>query len=205
MVPAAGGEYPKGTSSRFTLRRPLACGSDSDETRLRDHKRPPPRPKSEPSEAGPIWKGGATKRYKVFGASPQTDAGNVVSAVCSDAVVPAAGVEYPKGTSSRFTLRRPLACGGDSDETRLRDHKRPPRWAAFCGAGGGGRTRTVLPPGDFKSPASACSATPARFGTGESYHHSRQKSMTCPSVRFHHLPEPFRPVFATIWAGRRIL
>ena len=38
--------------------------------------------KSEPSEAGPILEGGATERYKAFGASPQTDAGNVVSAVC---------------------------------------------------------------------------------------------------------------------------
>ncbi len=90
---AAGVECPKGTSSRFALGRPLASGGDSDETRLRYHKGPPPRPKSEPSKAGPIWKGGATKRYKVFGASPQTDAGNIVSAVCSDAVVPAAGVE----------------------------------------------------------------------------------------------------------------
>ena len=90
---AAGVEYPRGTSSRCALGRPLASGGDFVETRLRDQKRPPPRPKSEPSEAGPIWKGGATKRYKVFGASPQTDAGNAVSAVCSDAVVPAAGVE----------------------------------------------------------------------------------------------------------------
>ena len=40
--------------------------------------------KPEPSEAGPVLRGGATKRYKVFGASQQTDAGNVVSTVCSD-------------------------------------------------------------------------------------------------------------------------
>ncbi len=71
------------------------------------------------------------KRYKVFSASPQTDAGNAVSAVCSDAVVPAAGVEYPKGTSSRCALGRPLASGGDSVETRLRDQKRPPRWGGL--------------------------------------------------------------------------
>ncbi len=42
------------------------------------------------------------------------------------AMVSAAGVEYPKGTSSRFTLRRPFAFGGDSDETRFQGRKRPP-------------------------------------------------------------------------------
>ena len=31
------------------------------------------------------------------------------------------------------------------------------------GAGGGDRTRTVFPPGDFKSPASASSATPTIY------------------------------------------
>ncbi len=48
----------------------------------------PKEPNRKPFARLPIWKGGATKRYKVFGDSPQTDAENVVSAVCSDAVVP---------------------------------------------------------------------------------------------------------------------
>ncbi len=159
---AAGVECPKGTSSRFALGRPLASGGDSDETRLRYHKGPPPRPKSEPSKAGPIWKGGATKRYKVFGASPQTDAGNIVSAVCSDAVVPAAGVECPRGTSSRFALGRPLASGGDSDETRLRYHKGPPPVGRpFVVPAAGVEPARVISPTDFESVTSANSITPA--------------------------------------------
>ena len=44
------------------------------------------------------------------------------------------------------------------------------------GAGGGARTRTVLPPRDFKSLASACFATPARSVT--SYHRSQHLSST---------------------------
>ena len=53
----------------------------------------PKGPNRKPFARLPIWKGGAKSRYKVFGASPQTDAENVVSTVCSDAVVPVAGVE----------------------------------------------------------------------------------------------------------------
>ena len=46
----------------------------------------------------------------------------------------------------------------------------------FSGAGGGARTRTVLPPRDFKSLASACFATPAHSVT--SYHRSQHLSST---------------------------
>ena len=48
----------------------------------------------------PIWKGGAAERYRVFGASPQTDAGNDVSAACSDVVVRARGLE-PRRSPTR--------------------------------------------------------------------------------------------------------
>ena len=158
-APRFPGEFSDAVS--FSKATPFCGSGDFDETRLRDQKRPPPRPKSEPSEAGPIWKGEATKRYKVFGASPQTDAGNVVSAVCSDAVS-AAGVEYPRGTSSRCALGRPLASGGDSDETRLRDQKRPPPVGrSFVVPAAGVEPARVISPTDFESVTSANSITPA--------------------------------------------
>ena len=58
----------------------------------------------------------------------------------------------------RKTENRPLSCES----------------GRFSGAGGGARTRTVLPPRDFKSLASACFATPARSVT--SYHRSQHLS-----------------------------
>ena len=60
----------------------------------------------------------------------------------------------------RKTENRPLSCES----------------GRFSGAGGGARTRTVLPPRDFKSLASACFATPARSVT--SYHRSQRLSST---------------------------
>lgn len=60
----------------------------------------------------------------------------------------------------RKTENRPLSCES----------------GRFSGAGGGARTRTVLPPRDFKSLASACFATPARSVT--SYHRSQHLSST---------------------------
>ena len=98
------------------------------------------------------------KRYKVSGASPKTDAGNAVSAVCSD-VVPVAGVDLRcgEGRVAALTNVRARPCEGPSRTECLRQPihyrsrstpaKRPPdqpRWgrSGGLGAGGGGRTRT---------------------------------------------------------------
>ena len=63
------------------------------------------------------------------------------------------------------------------------------------GAGGGARTRTVLPPRDFKSLASACFATPARSVT--SYHRSQHLSSTGnPDGRRAHIARSVRQICA---------
>ena len=61
------------------------------------------------------------KRYKVSGASPKTDAGNAVSAVCSD-VVPVAGVDLRcgEGRVAALTNVRARPCEGPSRTECLR-------------------------------------------------------------------------------------
>ena len=72
-----------------------------------------------------------------------------------------AGARAPTRLRQRFRQASPTA-----NSPRLPTTGEP----EAIGAGGGGRTRTVLPPGDFKSPASAGSATPARARDAE--HHT---------------------------------
>ncbi len=79
----------------------------------------------------------------------------------------------------RKTENRPLSCES----------------GRFSGAGGGARTRTVLPPRDFKSLASACFATPARSVT--SYHRSQHLSSTGnPDGRRAHIARSVRQICA---------
>ncbi len=107
---------------------------------------------------GPILRGGRTQRICSFRGS-FGNRENGMELRSSDA---AAGVECPKGTSSRFALGRPLACGGDSDETRLRHHKGPPpAGRPFVVPAAGVEPARVISPLDFESNTSANSITPA--------------------------------------------
>ena len=109
---------------------------------------------------GPILRGGRTQRICSFRGS-FGNRGNGMELRSSD-VVPAAGVEYPKGTSSRCALGRPLASGSDSAETRLRDQKRPPPVGRpFLVPAAGVEPARVISPTDFESVTSANSITPA--------------------------------------------